>query len=395
MKRYDKITPEGTMDYLFKECKIRRNAENRVRNLFEDYGYDEVMTTSLEFYDVFSEGVGRVSQNELYTLTDGSGRLITMRPDSTKPIARLFASRLKDFVLPIKLYYSQPVFKRNLSFNRKSDEILQMGIELIGGTGFKSDLEILILGIKSMKELFGNDFFVEIGHMGIIGSILNSFGPFKENAKSAISKKNFPEIDLIASKLGEKGKILKEISRLFGGKEILSQAKSILKDNESFSAVLELEKLYQGLMNEGLQDNILFDLSIVNDYQYYTGLVFRCFVDGVGTEVMSGGRYDSLYGDYGLNIPAIGFAINFNEALEILSKKEIDDLDRKKAVIFSTSNTTVNFDSPMIIDLKEKGYRCIFSLCDSLEDTLNWAEAIKAKLVISIEKNGETKEFTV
>jgi len=343
MRRYDKITPEGTMDYLFKECKIRRNAENRVRNLFENYGYDEVMTTSLEFYDVFSEGVGRVSQNELYTLTDGSGRLITMRPDSTKPIARLFASRLKDFVLPIKLYYSQPVFKRNLSFNRKSDEIIQMGIELIGGTGYKSDLEILILGIKSMKELFGDDFFIEIGHMGIIGSVLDSFGQFKEAAKSAISKKNFPEVDLIASKLGEKGKILKEIARLFGGKEILSQAKNILKDNQAFSAVLELEKLYQGLMNEGLQDNILFDLSILNDYQYYTGMVFRCFVDGVGTEVMSGGRYDSLYGDYGLNIPAIGFAINFNEALEILSKMEIDDLDRKKAVVFSSSSAQVNY----------------------------------------------------
>jgi ATP phosphoribosyltransferase regulatory subunit len=392
MRRYDKITPEGTMDYLFKECKIRRNAENRVRNLFENYGYDEVMTTSLEFYDVFSEGVGRVSQNELYTLTDGSGRLITMRPDSTKPIARLFASRLKDFVLPIKLYYSQPVFKRNLSFNRKSDEIIQMGIELIGGTGYKSDLEILILGIKSMKELFGDDFFIEIGHMGIIGSVLDSFGQFKEAAKSAISKKNFPEVDLIASKLGEKGKILKEIARLFGGKEILSQAKNILKDNQAFSAVLELEKLYQGLMNEGLQDNILFDLSILNDYQYYTGMVFRCFVDGVGTEVMSGGRYDSLYGDYGLNIPAIGFAINFNEALEILSKMEIDDLDRKKAVVFSSSSAQVNYEDPIFVELKERGYRCVVSLCDSEEDTIKWANAIKAKIVITIDKDGKIKE---
>lgn len=392
MRRYDKITPEGTMDYLFKECKIRRNAENRVRNLFENYGYDEVMTTSLEFYDVFSEGVGRVSQNELYTLTDGSGRLITMRPDSTKPIARLFASRLKDFVLPIKLYYSQPVFKRNLSFNRKSDEIIQMGIELIGGTGYKSDLEILILGIKSMKELFGDDFFIEIGHMGIIGSVLDSFGQFKEAAKSAISKKNFPEVDLIASKLGEKGKILKEIARLFGGKEILSQAKNILKDNQAFSAVLELEKLYQGLMNEGLQDNILFDLSILNDYQYYTGMVFRCFVDGVGTEVMSGGRYDSLYGDYGLNIPAIGFAINFNEALEILSKMEIDDLDRKKAVVFSSSSAQVNYEDPIFVELKERGYRCVVSLCDSEEDTIKWANAIKAKIIITIDKDGKIKE---
>ncbi|NLT19172.1 MAG: hypothetical protein GXY10_07210, partial [Clostridiales bacterium] len=187
-------------------------------------------------------------------------------------------------------------------------------------------------------------------------------------------------------------KILKEIARLFGGKEILSQAKNILKDNQAFSAVLELEKLYQGLMNEGLQDNILFDLSILNDYQYYTGMVFRCFVDGVGTEVMSGGRYDSLYGDYGLNIPAIGFAINFNEALEILSKMEIDDLDRKKAVVFSSSSAQVNYEDPIFVELKERGYRCVVSLCDSEEDTIKWANAIKAKIVITIDKDGKIKE---
>lgn len=392
MKRYDKITPEGTRDYLFKECKVRRKAESLLRELYENYGYDEVMTTSLEFYDVFSEGVGRLSQNELYTLTDGSGRLITMRPDSTKPIARLFASRLKDFVLPIKLYYIQPVFRRNLRFNRKSDELLQMGVELVGVSGFKSDLEILMLAIKSMKALFGSDFYVEIGHMGVISSVLESMGEYKEEAKSAISRKNFPEIEELAAKIGPKGKILVEISRLFGEKEIVKEAKEKLTDEKALSAVDELEQLYSMLKKEDLADNILFDLSAVNDYQYYTGLVFRCFVSGVGTDVMSGGRYDTLYSDYGSHVPAIGFAINFNEALQILVEKESEVLGAKTAVVYAEGISFISEGSDVVKRFRSQGFRCVNSLCNSLEDSRKWARAINASILVSIDKSGIKEE---
>lgn len=387
MRKYDKITPDGTKDYLFKECKIRRKAECKLRELYESFGYDEVMTTSLEFYDVFSEGVGRVSQNELYTLNDGSGRLIAMRPDSTKPIARLYATRLKDFVLPLKLFYSQPVFKRNLRFNRKTDEILQMGVELIGALGKRADVEILLLAIKSMKLLFGNDFYLEIGHMGIINAVLDSVGIYKEEARSAISRKNFPEVDEIATKIGQKGKILGDICRLFGGPETIKEASEKLVSEDVQIAIMELQSLYSMLEEENLQENILFDFSIVNDYQYYTGLVFRCFVKGIGAEVMSGGRYDTLYGDYGLNIPAIGFAINLNEALEYLIDKEETEYPLT-AVFYSENSKIFSEKTPVICKYREKGYRCLVSVCQNIEDSRKWARAIKANmLVVDMGKN--------
>lgn len=394
MRKYDKITPDGTKDYLFKECKIRRKAESKLRELYENFGYDEVMTTSLEFYDVFSEGVGRVSQNELYTLNDGSGRLITIRPDSTKPIARLYASRLKDFVLPIKLYYTQPVFKRNLRFNRKPDEILQMGVELIGAKGKRSDMEVLILAIKSMKLLFGNDFYLEIGHMGVINAVLDSIGAFKEEARSAISRKNFPEVDELVSKIGPKGKILGDISRLFGGPKTLKEAKDKLKGALEQKAIIELQGLYSILEKENLQENILFDFSIVNEYQYYTGLVFRCFVKGIGAEVMSGGRYDTLYGDYGLDIPAIGFAINLNEALEYLLDREETQYPLT-AVLYSEKSSVLADKDPIMAKYKEKGYRCLFSVCESLEETKKWANAIKANILIIDKDNNTIEEIII
>lgn len=386
MKKYDKVTPEGTRDYLFRECKIRRGTENSLRKIFEDFGYDEVMTTSLEFYDVFSDGIGKMSQNELYTLTDGSGRLITMRPDSTKPIARLFASRLKEFVLPIKLFYSQPVFKRNVRFNKKFDEILQMGVELIGASGFRSDLEILILAIKCMKELFGSDFYLEIGHMGVITSVLNSFSNLKNEAKQALAIKNFPDIESLANQMGKDGAILKTVSKLFGGKEILLEAKKELKDKEALLAIKEIEELYLALDNAGCAENIIFDFSVVQDVQYYTGLVFRGFVKGKGMEVMSGGRYDTLYSDYSLDIPAIGFAFNINETIDVLKKEKIET-EKPKIVIYSLDKMVNPMSLEVVKQYIEKGYSFVSSICDTLEETITWAKAIKAKKIVIVENN--------
>ncbi|MDO5125838.1 MAG: ATP phosphoribosyltransferase regulatory subunit, partial [Ruminococcus sp.] len=89
MKRYDLITPEGTRDLLFTECLARRTVENKLKDLFTGFGYSEVVTPGIEFYDLFSGSSRNFQQERLYKLVDSKGRLITLRPDSTIPIARL------------------------------------------------------------------------------------------------------------------------------------------------------------------------------------------------------------------------------------------------------------------------------------------------------------------
>ena len=110
MKNYDLITPEGTKDLLFSECIIRRNIENTLREIFSSRGYCEIITPGLEFYDVFNLNSRYFPQVNLYKLTDSKGRLLVMRPDSTMPIARVVATRLRDAVLPLKLCYNQKIY---------------------------------------------------------------------------------------------------------------------------------------------------------------------------------------------------------------------------------------------------------------------------------------------
>ena len=132
MKRYDLITPEGTNDLLFEDCAIRRGVEQRIAGIFKSKGYCEVVTPGIEFFDVFNLNSRYFPQESMYKLVDNKGRLLVVRPDSTMPIARVAATRLREVPLPLRMFYSQNVYRNKPVMRGRSDEIKQMGIELIG-----------------------------------------------------------------------------------------------------------------------------------------------------------------------------------------------------------------------------------------------------------------------
>ncbi|MCL2630171.1 MAG: ATP phosphoribosyltransferase regulatory subunit [Firmicutes bacterium] len=345
----NRITPGGTKDYIYEECAKRRECEDLVRAILTSFNYREVYTPTLEYLDVFSSGVGKINADTVYTLSGNDGKLLALRPDSTKPISRLYSSRLRGEKLPLRLFYNQSVFKRNLDYYKKANEIRQIGAELLGQDGESADMEMLTVALKSMKALFGNNFALEIGHMGFMRSILNGLsGEYKERAKIAISAKNYPEILRLADELSllKGGKqealvdLLRKLPKLFGDSEVLSKAESLKVSAEASEAIKELKDIYKKLKKEGLSDNVIIDLTVVNDYDYYTGVVIKGFVTGEGAEVLSGGRYNTLYGDYNLNVPATGFAIDLNAVARILlnTKKS----DSKKLTLVLTKGRIQN-----------------------------------------------------
>ncbi|MDD3262083.1 MAG: ATP phosphoribosyltransferase regulatory subunit, partial [Oscillospiraceae bacterium] len=165
MKKNNLITPEGTHDLLFEECLARRAVENKLTNAFRTRGYNEVMTSCLEYYDVFDPDISGISAEEMYKMTDRRGRLIVMRPDSTLPIARLVATRLQNHQLPLRLFYTQPVYRSNPGLAGRLDENAQAGIELMGASGIRSDLEVLTTAVEALSACCP-DFRLELGHAG-------------------------------------------------------------------------------------------------------------------------------------------------------------------------------------------------------------------------------------
>ena len=128
-------TPEGTRDRLFAECMGRRQVQERLIRLFRQRGYREVSTPETEFYDLFARSGSAIPQEQMVQVFDQSGKLCVMRPDSTTPIARVAATKLRALPLPQRLYYDQTVYRAGPAHSGGNRELPQCGVELIGAAG--------------------------------------------------------------------------------------------------------------------------------------------------------------------------------------------------------------------------------------------------------------------
>lgn len=329
MKRYDRITPEGTKDMLFAECSARKQIIGILDKTFEKAGYHQVITPGFEFYDVFSSSEMYFPQENMYKLIDDKGRLMVARPDSTIPIARLVSTKLKGYPLPLKLYYNQNVFRKNPGLSGRSDEILQMGVELIGDSSFKSDVEILSLGAKALSACQVTDLRLEIGHVGIFKLLMDNIDASSERKRTIhefIAAKNYAALSARLDRLNNDHttRILRELPRLFGGKEVFERAEELFDgyDERLLEMLNYLKKIYNALADQGLEDIIMIDFGLVNQADYYSSLVFKVYIRALGESVLSGGRYDGLLRDYGEDLPATGFAINVDQLAHIMLKRK-------------------------------------------------------------------------
>lgn len=307
---------------LFEECSAKRVISERITKIFESFGYSEVITPGLEFYDVFS-GKGRsIPQEVMYKLVDGKNRLMVLRPDNTMPIARLAATRLKEEKLPLKLFYNQNIFMVNPKDSGRDDEISQCGIEILGGDRGSAALEALVLAAKVLSAC-DEDYCLEIGDSGIFRELILQYGceeKTAEDIRECIETKNYPALKAFDGD-NPTVKALVALPRLFGGFEVFDEAGKYLHGEVLEEKLNKLKKLCEKLGELIPKEKIRVDLGLVHKKDYYTGIIFRGYVEGYGQPVLSGGRYDKLLGEFGRDAVAIGFAVNVEAAAKILLQK--------------------------------------------------------------------------
>ena len=164
-------TPEGTRDRLFAECMGRRQVQERLIRLFRQRGYREVSTPETEFYDLFARSGSAIPQEQMVQVFDQSGKLCVMRPDSTTPIARVAATKLRALPLPQRLYYDQTVYRAGPAHSGGNRELPQCGVELIGAAGMKADLEMVATAVDALRVCGASRFHVELGHAGFFRDV--------------------------------------------------------------------------------------------------------------------------------------------------------------------------------------------------------------------------------
>lgn len=373
MKRYSKLTPQGSRDLLFEECDDRRRVETILSDLFKENHYRKVMTPTIEFFDVFKSDNLGIEAEEMYKLSDNQGRTTVLRPDNTAPIARLVATRLSDEDFPVRLYYNQNIYVRNKQLAGRTDEIAQSGIELIGDGSMDADIEVISMAYEALKRNDVQSFKLELCHAGFFNAILNKMNlspSQKADVCSYIEGKNYSALGDLLDKIGDstETKIIKKLPRLFGDVSVINEAKALYDDADANEALDYLKEVYEKLCNLGFKDNILIDLSLVNRSNYYTGVIFRGYVQGSGVTILSGGRYDNLIGEFGLDAPAVGFGVNVNAFCDIM-REEIN-IDRPLRIALTKGRlekSSVSLFKTMGLDtteLENKGRRLILPVGD-------------------------------
>lgn len=357
----------------------RRNLEAVLGSVFSDHGYHEVVTPGLEYYDVFSLGSAGIPQEAMYKLSDHKGRLMVLRPDNTLPIARLTATRLKNELLPIRLYYTQTVYQSHPSLTGRNNEIMQTGIELLGKSGKRADLETIAVATEALGRC-ASDFRIELGHAGFFRALASELpisDEVREDIRTSIESKNYGALDAILDTLKETPAVtaIRCLPRLFGGEEVFEIARKLCPGEEARMPLDYLEELYRSLVQLGLGHRLMIDLGLVQRNDYYSDIVFSGYVQGSGDAVLSGGRYDRLLESFEAPMPAVGFGINVDALTKIM-------LDSGNAQPFPKPAVLVHGEEGFELAalnhasyLRNCGIRCENSVFETRGQALSYARA--------------------
>lgn len=379
MKKYLKITPEGTKDFLFAECSAMDDICGKIENVFVTRGFKRVITPGIEFYDVFSVPCSGITQESMFKTTDNKGRLLVVRPDSTLPIARMVSSRLKNSILPVRLYYKQAVYRNNPTLTGRRNEFMQMGIELIGVKGIRADLEVLTTAVSCISSV-ADDFRIELGHAGVFDALSNELNideDYKEKIRVSIEGKNYSALNNLLDRLEPCKAVsaIRSLPSLFGGEEVFEKAYEICKGTNAESALEYLHKIYSNLSPLNLGSKLIIDLGFVQRNDYYTGIVFTGYINGIGDAVISGGRYDELLSEFEAPMGAAGFAVD-TDAITIkrLTDNEVSYSDNPDVLVFANDGHEIEGIN-LVAQLNAEGKKAQFSVLPTLEETQAFAKS--------------------
>lgn len=353
--------PKGVMDFLPESADKIAYIQEKVRAVFELWGFRRVITPLLEFQDVMDVGLGGELKERTFRFDDRhTGRLLAIPPDITPQIARIVATRMSSFPLPHRLYYSGRVLRHAERQSGRSRETMQAGVELIGLDSPEADAEMVAMAVEAMKALGLEQSTIDIGQVEFFRGILDaaSLDPgILVRLHEAIAKKDSSAVADILERAPVADSVKEQIAalpRLFGGRDVLDHARRIATSDRSLRALDMLEQVLQMLDVYGVSEHVIIDLGEIRGLDYYTGLTFEGFVRGVGEPVCGGGRYDGLTARYGFPAPATGFAFNIMALLSAL--------ERQPDVVASTSRDFL-----------------LFNMREDRRDALEIAKGIRAK----------------
>lgn len=294
-----------------------------LRSLYSRFGYSRFKMSKFEEYDLYVKNKDFLVSDGIITFTDTNGHLKALKPDVTLSII----NNIKDESTIRKLYYDENVYRISGSTHTYK-EITQTGLECIGNIGLLEICEVLSLAAKSLETVAENG-IMELSHVGIIEAAFSEAGvPSKLYPRfiSCINRKSNDDMLMLARENGLDARSLSVFTKNYPiAKQALDEIASVFKSDEVMSALDEFKTIISTIENCAGKTRIIVDFSAVGAMAYYSGVVFRGYIEGIPEAVLSGGQYDRLMKKLDHNVGAIGFAV-YLDALQGLDnfEKEYD-----------------------------------------------------------------------
>ena len=347
MKSYTQIPP-GTQILIGHAARRRRVLERAICSVFEGWAYEEIIPPIFDYYDVFAKGWGQEAQ--IYRFIDREGNILALRPEFTSLVAKTVATRLAASPKPIRLFYSGEVLRFEKPKGGRQREFAQIGIEHYGGTAKSADVEILLVAVETFQRLGIQSFQINLGSVDFFGGIVDRMELPKEQIdalKEVLNVKDQPGLETLLQQLPleeRRKKILRAVPHLTGGRPVIAEARSLVKNTRSVNALDHLEDIYSIFEGLDLAQHLTIDLGEIRGFDYYTGILFRAYVHGLGFEVAAGGRYDGLPGAFGEDLPAVGFSFSLDRLEQIATPRLDSNATEDSAIeVDSDFSTALQF----------------------------------------------------
>ena len=300
-----------------------------LRALYKQYGYSLYKISKFEEYDLYAHNKNFLVSQNILSFTDTNGKLLALKPDVTLSIVKNVSDHE---TVTHKLCYNEHVYRTSADSDGFR-EIMQTGLECIGQVDLYAECEVIMLALRSL-ETIGNDYILDLSHMGIIEGLLDEAGLDGADRGEIIDlmgKKNHHALSLLCERKQISKEFCERLNALIDLYLPVRQAMSILKTlvvgEKMQAAYTKLEQMLEILSAYDVENRLFLDFSIVNDVTYYDGVIFKGYINGIPDSVLSGGRYDRLLERLGRKSGAIGFAVYLDRLAFLPDNRTEYDVD--------------------------------------------------------------------
>ena len=320
----------GTRDFYPEDMRLRNWLFDNFIAASLLHGFEEYDAPVLEQEELYTRKQGEDITQQLYNLQDKGDRKVALRPEMTPSLARMVMARAGALPLPIKWFSIPQCWRYERTQRGRGREHYQWNVDIWGTTEISADAELISVIVTFFEEmgLTSDDIVIRISSRKVLEEVLGSLGVegdlFTKTCVivDKMDKLSSEIIEEQLSELGHSSDVINKIQTILGIKD-MDNLRSSLED--SSSAILELDTLFDLIDAYGMSEWVQFDASIVRGLAYYTGSVFEAHDrEGKFRAICGGGRYDNLLSTLGgKDLPATGFGFGDMVIMEVLKEKSL------------------------------------------------------------------------